>query len=89
MLMLEANLQTEHGDPDGGVRRRNKGADGVCNTIGRRTTSTNQTSQSSQELNHHPKSTHGGTHGSSCICSRGWHYLASMGGEALGLVKDG
>jgi len=27
-----------------------------------------------------------GTHGSSCICSRGLAYLASMGGEALGPV---
>jgi hypothetical protein len=42
---------------------------------------------SSQGLNHQPKSTHGGTHGSSCIYSRGWPYLASMGGEALGPVK--
>jgi hypothetical protein len=33
------------------------------------------------------KTTHGGTHGSSCICSRGWTYLASMGGETLGPVK--
>jgi hypothetical protein len=38
--------------------------------------------QSSQGLNHQPKSTHGGTHGSSRICSRGWPYWASMGGEA-------
>jgi hypothetical protein len=30
-----------------------------------------------------PKSTHGGTHGSIYICSRGWPYLTSMGGEAL------
>jgi len=43
--------------------------------------------QSSQGLNHQPKSTHGRTHGSSCICSRGWPYLASVGGEALVLVK--
>ena len=31
-----------------------------------------------------PKSTHGGTSGSSCICNREWPYLASMRGEALG-----
>jgi hypothetical protein len=43
--------------------------------------------QSSLGLNHQSKKTHGGTHGSSCICSRGWPYWASMGGEALGLVK--
>jgi hypothetical protein len=40
--------------------------------------------QSSQELNNQPKSTHGGTHGSSCICIRGWPCWTSMGGEALG-----
>ena len=33
------------------------------------------------------KKTHGGTHGSSCICSRGWSSRSSMGGEALGPVK--
>lgn len=43
--------------------------------------------QSSQELNHQPKYTHGGTHGSSCVCSRGWPCRASTGGEALGPVK--
>ena len=31
--------------------------------------------------------THGGTHGSSCICSRGWPSWSSMGGEAIGPVK--
>ena len=36
--------------------------------------------QSSQGLNHQPMSIHGGTLGSSCICNRGWPYLASMGG---------
>jgi hypothetical protein len=43
--------------------------------------------QSSQGLYHQPKSTHGGTHGSSCICSRGWPCGTSMRGEALGPVK--
>jgi hypothetical protein len=38
-------------------------------TIGRTTISTNQTPQSFQGLNHQPKSTHGETHGSSCIWS--------------------
>jgi hypothetical protein len=41
--------------------------------------------QSSQGLNQ-PRSIHGGTHGSSCICSRGWPDLESIG-EALGPVK--
>ena len=43
--------------------------------------------QSSQGLNHQPKNTHGETHGSSCICSRGWPSQSSMGGEALVPVK--
>jgi hypothetical protein len=55
--------------------------------IGQTTISTNQTCQSSQRLNHQPKSTHGGIHGSSHTCSRGCLYQASMGGESLGLVK--
>jgi hypothetical protein len=43
--------------------------------------------QSSQGLNHQPKSTHAGTHDSDCICSRGWPCQSSVGGEALGPVK--
>jgi hypothetical protein len=43
--------------------------------------------QCSQGLNYQPKSTHGGTHGSSHICSRGWPCQTSMGGEALGPMK--
>jgi hypothetical protein len=78
---------TEHGDPNREVRARTVGAEGVCNPIGRATISTSQTSQSSQELNHHPKSTHGGMHGSSWICSRGLPYWASLGGESHGPVK--
>jgi hypothetical protein len=42
---------------------------------------------SSLELNHQLKKTHGGTCGSSCICSRGWPSRSSMGGEALGPVN--
>jgi hypothetical protein len=38
---------------------------------------------SSQGLNHQPKSTYGETHDSTCLCSTGLPYLASMGGEAL------
>jgi hypothetical protein len=33
------------------------------------------------------KETHGGTHGSSCICSREWPNWSAMGGEALSPVK--
>jgi len=32
---------------------------------------------------------HEGTHGSSSICSRGWPYLPTVGGEALGPVHAG
>jgi hypothetical protein len=84
--MLAAKYWTEHGDPNGGVRGRAEGAEGVFKPI-RITISNNQTPQSSQGLDHQPKSTHEGTHGSSCICGRGWPYLASMGGEALGPMK--
>jgi hypothetical protein len=38
-------------------------------------------------LNHQPKKTHGGTRGSSCICSGGWPSQSLMGGETLGYVK--
>jgi hypothetical protein len=34
-----------------------------------------------------PKKTHAGTHGYSCICSRGCPNRSSMGREALGPVK--
>jgi hypothetical protein len=83
--MLAAKHWPEHGVPNGGVREKIEGAEGVCNPIGR-TISTNQRYQSSQGLNQEPKSKHGGTHGSSCICIRGWHCWSSMEREALGPV---
>jgi len=52
--------------------------------IGRSTIPINQAPQSSQELNHQPKSTHGVIDGSNHLCR---HCLASIGGEALGPVK--
>jgi hypothetical protein len=74
--------------PNGGVRGRTLGANGVCNPLGRTTMSTNLSPQSSQGLNNQPKEyIHGGTHGSICICSIGSPYLASMEGEALGPVE--
>jgi hypothetical protein len=85
--MLVTEHWTEHGDPKGGVMGRIEGAEGVCNSIGRITVLTNQTLQSSQGLNHQPKNTRGGTHGSSCICIRGWPYWSLMRGEALGPGK--
>jgi hypothetical protein len=39
------------------------------------------------ETNYQPMSAHGETHGSSCICSRGWPCQSSVRGEALGPVK--
>ena len=81
--MLTANHWTEHRVPNGEVRERAEGAEDVCNPI-RRTIPTNQTSQG---LNHKPKSTHGGGHGSSRICSREWLCWASVRGEALGPGK--
>jgi hypothetical protein len=81
-------FRTEHhGDPNGGGRVRTEAAEEVCNPIGRTTISTNQNPQISQGLNHQPKSTHGGTHGSSCLYSRGLPYLVSAGREVLGPVE--
>jgi hypothetical protein len=89
MQMLIDNHQTEHADTNGRVRGRTKGAEGVCNPIRRITISINQTNfpQSSQELNHQPKSIHGGTHGSTCIWNTGLLYLASIRGESLGPLE--
>jgi hypothetical protein len=81
--MLTANHWTEHRDPNGAVRERTEEAEGVCHPIERTKISINKSPQSSQELNHQLNSTHGGTHGSSCICSRGWPCMASIGGEAI------
>jgi hypothetical protein len=47
MWVLAANHWTEHEDPNGGVKGRTEGAEGVCIPIGRTTISTNQTFQSS------------------------------------------
>jgi hypothetical protein len=74
---------TKHKVHNGGARESTWGAEGVCSPIGGTTIWTNQYSQSFQGLNHQQKSTHGGTHGSSCICSRGRPCWTSMGGEAL------
>jgi len=74
---------TEYGDPNGEVRTRTVGAEGVCNPIGRTTISSKQNPKIPQGLNHQPKSTHEGPHGFSWICNRGWLYQASLGGESL------
>ena len=72
---------------NGGATERTEGAEGACSPIGGTTIWANQYPQSSQGLNHQPKSTHGRTHGSTWICSRGWLCWTSKGGEALGPEK--
>jgi hypothetical protein len=85
--MLIAIHWTEHRVPNGGARERTRGAEGICSPVGETTIWTNQYSQSSQGLNHQPKSTHGETQDSSPICSREWPCGTSMRGETLGPVK--
>jgi hypothetical protein len=81
--MSAANHYTKCRIPNGGVRERTEGTEGVCNPIGRTTISTNQTHQNSQEVSHQPRN----AHDSSCICSRGWPCQASVGGEVLQPMK--
>jgi hypothetical protein len=78
MVLIFPAALTEHMVPNGGARERTEGAEGVCSPIGGTTTWTNQIPQSSQGLSHQPKKTHGGIHGSRCMCSRGWPCWASM-----------
>jgi hypothetical protein len=81
--MFTANHWTEHRFPRGRVRKRTEGAKGFATPQGEQ----QKQPQSSQGLNHQPKSIHRETHGSSHMCSRGWPFWTSMGGQALGLVK--
>jgi hypothetical protein len=83
MQMLTTSFPTELMDPNGRSIGRIERAKEDCNSIGR-TISTNRTTESTQRLNHQPKSMHGGTHGYRCLCNRGWPYLTSMGQEAFG-----
>jgi hypothetical protein len=57
--MFTAKHWTERRDPNGEVRAKSVGAEGFCNLIGRTTISANQNLQSSQGLNHQPKSKQG------------------------------
>jgi hypothetical protein len=68
--------------PDGEVGEGTEGAEGVCSPKEGATMLTGP--WSSQGLDHQPKNTHGGTHGTGCICSRGWPCWTYVGGEALG-----
>jgi hypothetical protein len=76
------HLTNTDADPKGRTRRRTEGDEEDCNPI-RRTISTNWTTQSSQGLNHKPKSIQEGSQDPRYICYRGWPYLTSMGGGAL------
>jgi hypothetical protein len=69
------------GSPNEGARESTHRAQGVCSPIRGTTTWTNQYPQSSLELSHQSKKTHGGTCVSSCICRRGWPSWPSMGRE--------
>jgi hypothetical protein len=80
MQILTTNPWAGPGDSNGRTSGKTEEAKGDCNPIGS-TISTNWTTQNTLGLNHQPKNTHGGTHGSRYICSRGWPYLTSMGGE--------
>jgi hypothetical protein len=87
MLIYAARHWTEHGDLNGGARRRTEVGESICNPIGRTTIWTNQTPQISQGLNHQPKSTHGGTRGCRCICNRGWHVYVFKHGKKWVLLS--
>jgi hypothetical protein len=76
--------KTEHGDPKGEVRARTVGAEGVYNPV-EKTITTNQTPQKLRRTK--PPTKEYTEEGSSLMCSRGLPYLASMGGEPLGLVE--
>jgi hypothetical protein len=85
--MLTAIYWTEHRVPNEGARESTQGAKGVWSSLGGTTIWTNWYPQSSLGLNCQSKKTHGGTHGSRCMCSRGWPSRSSVGWEAFGPVK--
>ena len=65
---------------------RTEGTEGVSSPTEGATMSTSQTPQSSQELNHQSKSTHGHTYGSSWVYNRRLPCLESLGVEPLSPV---
>jgi hypothetical protein len=81
--MLTTNHWTEHDIPNREVSERTEEVEEDCNPTVRTTISTNQSAKSSQKLSHQKRN----THGSSCICCRGWPCHASMGREVLGSMK--
>jgi len=66
---------------------KTEGAEGVCNLIGRTTTSTNLTLPelpgTKPPTNEYTRRDHDSSH----VYNRGWHCLASIGGKALGPVE--
>jgi hypothetical protein len=70
--------------PDEGVGEWTEGAEGVWSPMGVAIVSTGQNPWNSQELDHRPKSTYGGTHVFGRICGRGWPCWTSVEGVALG-----
>jgi hypothetical protein len=87
MQILTVNQWTEPGDPNGTVSGRAEGAEGDCNSIGRKTLSINLTPQSSQGLNHQQKSIHGPVYDSCYICTGGLPQWTSKGEEVHGPVE--
>jgi hypothetical protein len=79
--ILTAKCLTEHWDPNAGVRGRAERAEVACNSLKEQLVSINHRPQSSQELNHQSRGRHGGTHGSSCICSRALFVINGRGGS--------
>jgi hypothetical protein len=76
---------TECRVPGRGVEEGTEGAEGVCSSVGWATVSTSYPPPpSSWGLNHQPKNTQGGTHGSGCIRGREWPCWTLVGGVALG-----
>jgi hypothetical protein len=86
MQMYTGKHWNECREPNGEVRPRTVGIEGVCNLIGRIIISTNQIPQSFQGKKTPTKEYTVGTHGSSWLCSRRVPYLASLGWELLGPV---
>ena len=82
--MLTVNHWAERVVPNEKIGEVTEGAEGVCNRMGRAMASTGQTPGAPRGLDHQPKNTHGGTHGSGCNCGRAWPCCTSVGRQALG-----
>jgi hypothetical protein len=76
MQMYIAKHWNEYKDPNGEIRARTLGTEGVCNFIGRATISTSRTSPKLPGTKPPMKEYRGGTHSS--ICSRGLPYLTPL-----------